>query len=177
PPAAAQQDHQQERRIVQVVIVGNEHVPEETIRGVLTHLRPGEILDPVQGNEDLVRIYELGYFLDVTSRLEPVPGTPNGVRVIIEVFELPVMEELVVTSEEVPAEVVREWMGLEEGKIIHWDTYLEALTRVRDRAREEYDVLLQPSIDDSRLFREGVLIVDWRAVRAGDIIVEGNEKT
>src|SRR5690606_37401319 len=115
--AAAQRADQAERRIAEIVIVGNDHIDEAVIREAITRMQVGELLDVEAANEDLLSIYELGYFVDVSAGLEPIPGSPDEVRVVIQVFEFPVVQQVDVRSEVVPADVVREWLGVQEGQV------------------------------------------------------------
>ncbi len=176
-PAAAQATGgQQPYRIVDIIIVGNENVDEATIRGAITHMQVGELLDADLANEDLLAIYELGYFIDVAAGLEMVPGTGNGVRVVIQVFELPIVKQLNVESEGVPSDVVRGWLGVAEGEVLNQNAFREGLINVQDRALEEYDVYLRPAVIDFD-DEAGIVSVQFRAARVGEVRIEGHEKT
>lgn len=176
-PAAAQQaEAQTEWRVVQIVIVGNEHVDESAIRSAITHTRLGQVLDVEAVTQDLQSIYDLGYFHNVLPAVQQVPATGNGVRVIFEVVELPVVEQVIVESDAVPADVVREWLNVPEGQVFNQVAWNEALGTVQDRALAEYEVFLLPM--DVDLDEEaGVLRARFEAARIGEVVVEGNEKT
>src|SRR5690606_3306721 len=110
---------QEQLIVLDIRIIGNEEVPVETIREAMTGTRIGEPLDLDATNADLVNVYSLGYFYDVVPHLEELPGTRNGVRLIIQVFEFPVVQTLSITSEGVPADVIRGWMTTQEGRILN----------------------------------------------------------
>src|SRR5690606_31880624 len=142
-PAAAQQaEAQTEWRVVQIVIGGNAHVDESAIRPAITHTRLGQVLDVEAVTQDLQSIYDLGYFRNVLPAVQQVPATGNGVRVIFEVVELPVVEQVIVESDAVPADVVREWLNVPEGQVFNQVAWNEALGTVQDRALAECGVFL-----------------------------------
>jgi len=172
PKAAAQE----QLILLDVRIVGNENVPTETIREAMTNTRLGEPLDVDAINEDLMNIYSLGYFYDVVPSLEEVPGTRSGVRLVVQVYELPVVRALSITSESVPADVVRSWMTTREGRILNFREFEQDMLTVQERAVAEYDVYVRPafvSLDEET----GTVTVEFKAARVGEIVIEGNEKT
>lgn len=162
--------------VLDVRIVGNEHVPTETIRGAMTETRIGEPLDFDATNADLISIYNLGYFYDVVPHLEEVPGARTGVRLVIEVFEYPVIRRLDIASEGVPADAVRDWMTTREGRILNVRDFENDLMTVQELAVQEYDVFVRPVFVDLNE-EAGVLTLQFRAARVGEIVIEGHEKT
>lgn len=172
PRAAAQE----QLILVDVRIVGNEQVPLETIRAAMTNTRLGEALDPDAINADLMNIYSLGYFYDVVPSLEEVAGTRTGVRLVIQVYELPVVQTLSITSEGVPADVIRSWMTTGEGRILNLREFEQDMLTVQERAVAEYDVYVRPTLVD--LDEETATVtVEFKAARVGEIVIEGHEKT
>lgn len=167
---------QEQLIVLDVKIVGNEHVSVETIREAMTQTRIGEPLDFDATNDDLMSIYSLGYFYDVVPHLEEVPGARNGVRLVIEVFEFPVIQSLSITSEGVPADVIRGWMTTQEGRILNVRDFENDMWTVQERAVEEYDVYLRPSFVDLDE-AAGAVVLEFQAARVGEITIEGYEKT
>lgn len=172
-PAAAAQE---QLILLDVHIVGNEHVPVETIRETMTQTRLGEPLDLDAINSDLMNVYELGYFYDVVPYLEEVPGARSGVRLVVEVYEFPVVQTLSIASEGVPADVVRSWMTTREGRILNAREFEQDMLTVQERAVEEYDVYLRPAFVDLN-DETGEVTVEFKAARVGEIVIEGHEKT
>src|SRR5690625_2946648 len=80
--------------VLDIVVRGNDQVDETVILDVLEHIEVGEPLDVDGANEDLFRIYEMGYFFDVVAEIESLVGIRNGVRFVIEVFEFPVLRDI-----------------------------------------------------------------------------------
>lgn len=167
---------QEQLFVLDVRIVGNEHVPTETIREAMTETRLGEPLDFDATNADLMNIYSLGYFYDVVPHLEEVPGARSGVRLVIEVFEYPVLKTLSIESEAVPAEVIRGWMTTQEGRILNVRDFENDMFVIQERAVDEYDVYLRPVFVDLNE-NTAELTLAFRAARVGEIVVEGHEKT
>ncbi len=125
---------------------------------------------------DLMNIYSLGYFYDVVPHLEEVPGARNGVRLVIEVFEYPVVQTLSIESEAVPAEVIRGWMTTQEGRILNVREFENDMFVIQERAVDEYDVYLRPVFVDLNE-DTAELTLAFRAARVGEIVMEGHEKT
>lgn len=167
---------QEQLIVLDIRIIGNEEVPVETIREAMTGTRIGEPLDLDATNADLVNVYSLGYFYDVVPHLEELPGTRNGVRLIIQVFEFPVVQTLSITSEGVPADVIRGWMTTQEGRILNVREFENDMRVVQDRAVEEYDVYVRPTFVDLNE-ATGEVVLEFQAARVGEITVEGYEKT
>jgi len=174
--AAAEESSQAEWRIAEIVIVGNEHIDEAVIREAITRMQVGEVLDVEAANEDLLSIYELGYFVDVSAGLEPIPDRPSEVRIVIQVFEFPVIRQVDIRSEVVPADVVREWLGVPEGQVLNQRAFESGLGNVQERALQEYEVYLRPAVIDIDE-EAGILTVEMRTARVGEIKVQGHEKT
>ena len=177
PPAAAQQSGvQSDWRVVQIVIVGNEHVDEAVIRGAITATKVGSQLDVDAVTRDVESIYELGFFQNVIPSMQQVPGTVNGVRIIFEVVEFPVIQQIVINSDAVPADTVKEWLGVKEGEVLNQFALEEGLLAVQERALSEYEVFVSATTLDMDE-ENGILTVDLQAARVGEIVIEGNQKT
>ncbi|HEY8417935.1 MAG TPA: BamA/TamA family outer membrane protein [Limnochordales bacterium] len=176
-PATAQEPGAQSAwRVVQIVILGNEHVDEATIRGAITETRVGSPLDFDAVSRDVQNIYGLGYFQNVIPSMQQVPGTGNGVRIIFEVVEFPVVQQVVINSDAVPAEVVKEWLGVKEGEVLNQFALEKGLLSVQERALAEYEVFVSATTLDMDE-ETGVLTINLPAARVGEIVIEGNQKT
>lgn len=162
--------------VLDIAVKGNTQVDDETILAALEDLKIGDPLDIQAANDDLLRIYELGYFFDVVADVEQLVGIRNGIRFVVEVFEFPVLEAVSVDSEFVPADVVRDWMETKAGDILNQRQLERDVTAIQDKAVEEYGVYLRPAVldlDDET----DTLVLDLRAARVGDVRYTGNEKT
>jgi len=72
--------------------VGNRSIPTDQILAVVT-TKIGDVFDPGRLRRDVDAVAELGWFADVSARLESEPG---GVRILYLVVENPVITEIVV---------------------------------------------------------------------------------
>src|SRR3990172_4217915 len=79
-------------RVLAIEVVGNRHIPTEQILAVIT-LKVGDILTPEQLRRDGEAVAGLGWFADVSLRVE---SDPAGVRVVFLLVENPVITEVVV---------------------------------------------------------------------------------
>lgn len=68
-----------------ITLRGNVATRDDVIRRVIT-LQPGEVLERERLKQDLKRIYDLGFFRDITLKFENVPGT-DQVSVVIGLEE------------------------------------------------------------------------------------------
>src|SRR3989304_3748298 len=78
--------------VLAIEVVGNRHIPTEQILAVIT-LKVGDILTPEQLRRDGEAVAGLGWFADVSLRVE---SDPAGVRVVFLLVENPVITEVVV---------------------------------------------------------------------------------
>lgn len=167
---------QQAPIVLEIFVVGNEHVDTDTILEAMTQTKIGEPLDVDKANEDLFNVYALGYFYDVVAGMEPIDGTRDGVRLIVEVFEFPVLKAVSVQSEGVPADVIRSWMTTSAGSILNQVQLEDDIIAVQDKAVQEYGVYLRPAVIDLN-DRNDELVLELRAARVADVSFVGNEKT
>lgn len=162
--------------VLEIAVKGNGHVDTETILEAISETKVGEPLDVDKANEDLFNIYALGYFFDVVAGIEPIVGTRDGARLVIEVFEFPVLEDISIESEGVPSDVVRGWMTTSAGQVLNQVDLENDVAVIQDKAVQEYGVYLRPAVLD--LDEENdVLLVHLKAARVADVSFTGNEKT
>lgn len=76
--------------VTEIVVRGNAKVEADAITTILK-TRKGSSLEPVAVRDDILKLFELGYFSDVRFFKEEVPG---GVRVIVQVVEKPAVVEI-----------------------------------------------------------------------------------
>ncbi len=70
----------------EIKVQGNEETQDYVIRREIT-LKPGQIYNFNQMQEDLRRVYNLNYFEDIGIKYEPVPNDPAKVNVVVSVKE------------------------------------------------------------------------------------------
>lgn len=171
-PAAAQEGPV----VLDIVFRGNDNVDDEDILAVMEDIRVGEPLDVDGANEDIFRIFEMGYFYDVVANVEPLVGIRNGIRFVVEVFEFPVLQQVAVTAEGVPADEIVGWMETKEGRILNQRELERDLVAIQDRAVEQYGLYLRPAVIDLDEDNDG-LVLEFTAARVGQVSFTGNVKT
>lgn len=162
--------------VLDIAVRGNTHVDTETILDAFEHTKIGEPLDVQAANEDLLRIYDLGYFHDVVANVEALVGIRNGIRFVVEVFEFPVLKEVAVDAEGVAADVVRDWMKTRSGHVLNQKQLEKDIVTIQDRAVEDYGVYLRPTLVDLDE-QTDTLALAFKAARVRDVQVTGHEKT
>lgn len=165
-------DEEPEEIVWAIVIRGNEHIDAESILRAVTETRVGEPLRLEAIQADLRNIFELGFFEDVRVDAFEVE---DGLRLVFQVVENPFVTDVRVESDVVDGEQLRRWVTTRPGQVLNRIQLNDDLERVQDRALEELDLYLQPSPPE--LDADGVLHLDFKAVRVKDVIIRGNAKT
>src|SRR3989304_563240 len=103
-------------RVLAIEVVGNRHSPTEQILAVIT-LKVGDILTPEQLRRDGEAVAGLGWFADVSVRVE---SDPAGVRVVFLLVENPVITEVVLEGNTVIAtpEILRA-LNIPTGQVLN----------------------------------------------------------
>lgn len=120
--------------IQEVAVEGNKFIEEDVIRLRLA-TQKGDIYDPGKANQDLKRIFDLGYFEDVQVALEDVPG---GKRIIFIVSEKPRIGAIDVEgNDELDEDDITEVMTTKTGSVLNLSILSEDLNRIRELYRQE----------------------------------------
>jgi outer membrane protein insertion porin family len=107
-------------KIVSVDISGNMHVPTPTIMAVV-QARPGQPYNPQVIQEDLQRIFALGYFADQPAPL--IRQRPGGIAVTYRVIENPVITKILFNgNQHVPADTLLALMDTSVGQVLNTNT-------------------------------------------------------
>ncbi len=113
PPGVDQND-----TIIEVKVEGNRRIEKELIEINLSS-KVGQELSTQTVRTDVKTIFKLGYFEDVTAKID---RTPEGVVLIYEVKEKPVLVDLRVRgNKDVKSDKILEVVTLKEGRIIELD--------------------------------------------------------
>ena len=123
--------------------------------------------------DDCEAIYNLGYFYDAYAYFEPAD---NGIRVIFEVVENPVVSDVVFEGAQVvPINEFKRNMKVKPGEVFNHNLLLEDLEEFALWATEQHGKPLRPiSLD---LSETGVITIEVAQAKISDIVLEGNEKT
>jgi len=159
-----------------IVVEGNVEVDTETILNQVQATKVGEPLDIDGLREDVFRIADLGYFESIEPELYTVDE--DGVRVVFNIVEFPVVREITITVAEnvVEPSRVRALLDVETGKVLNANALTESLQRLPVVSGEQLGYILQATRVELTGSDMDVLAIDVAPVRVGEIIIEGNEK-
>lgn len=160
-----------------IVVEGNVEVDTETILNQVQATKVGEPLDIDGLREDVFRIADLGYFEAIEPELYTVDE--DGVRVVFNIVEFPVVREITIAVAEnvVEPSRVRALLDVETGKVLNANALTESLQRLPVVSGEQLGYILQATRVELTGSDMDVLAIDVAPVRVGEIIIEGNEKT
>lgn len=128
PPAPPPQPAQPQpaKRVTAIEVRGHKEIPTERILAAVTNTKVGDPVNDDKLRDDIRAIIDLGWFADVTVRLE---NEDDGVRVLFIVTENPVVSEIIVEGNTViSADDIRTALGIPTGEVLN-------IRRMRDGAR------------------------------------------
>ncbi|HEX3035541.1 MAG TPA: outer membrane protein assembly factor BamA [Thermodesulfobacteriota bacterium] len=121
----------QEGVIAEVEIKGNRRIEAELIRTSIAS-KAGEPLSRETVREDIKRIYQLGFFEDVSAEVEKIP---EGLVLTYNVKEKPIVVDLRIRgNEEIKSDKILEVVEIREGRIIE----LQKVSRSADAVNKLY---------------------------------------
>lgn len=162
--------------IAEVVVRGNRRVEEDAIRARLG-TRAGNPADATQIARDVRTIFAQGFFSDVRVYRE---DTPNGLRVIFEVRESPVVREITITgNDNIESDKIKDALTLTTGVPLDHPLLRENRERVSAVYRTEGYYLAEVGYEIEEITDGSVAInfeVDEKEkLKLREIIFEGNE--
>jgi len=118
--------------IQEIEIQGSRHIGQDVVSMRLS-MQKGDIYDPAKANQDLRRIFDLGYFDDVQVALEDMPG---GKRLIYIVSEKPRIGSISVEgNHKFKDGKITEVMTTKTGSVLNPSLLSEDLNRIRELYR------------------------------------------
>ncbi|MFP4661362.1 MAG: outer membrane protein assembly factor [Halanaerobiales bacterium] len=158
--------------ISEIALEGNEHVADEEILS-LVETKVGEALNEQKLKSDLERIYETGYFQDVTISFKAYRG---GLQAIFELAEYPLVQDIVVEGNvSYTDERFLSLFDIEKGKILNHTKLIEGRKKVTDLYHDNGYILA--GFKDIDISDEGILKLEFNEGYINEIIIDGNEKT
>jgi outer membrane protein insertion porin family len=123
-----------ERRVASIEVAGNNRVdPEMVLQRIETS--EGDPYDPEQIDRDIQKLYESGFFQNITVRVQ---DTVNGKEIIYEVDERPIISEIMIKgAKSLDKEDILEAMSSEKGDILNPETVAKDLEAVRELYRKD----------------------------------------
>lgn len=153
-------------------VEGNQRITTEEILEVL-ETGIGSPLDEEILKADLQRVYDLGYFQDVSVSFEVYLG---GLKAIFEVVEYPVIKDIIIEGvQSYSEEEFLSLLGIEKGEVLNHNKILEGRREI-ERVYQEAGYILA-MFTDLNISEEGILKVKFNEGYINDIIIKGNEKT
>lgn len=158
--------------ITALELEGNQRVSSEDILAVI-ETEIGSPLDEEILKADLQRIYDLGYFQDVSVSFEVYLG---GLKAIFEVVEYPVIKDIIIEGvQSYSEEEILSLLGIEKGELLNHNKILEGRREI-ERVYQEAGYILA-MFTDLNLSEDGILKIKINEGYINDIIIKGNEKT
>ncbi len=167
----------EEDRVADVDVVGNVSVSSEVVLSQLQS-KVGEAFLKETVNDDLRRIYSLGYFSDVTAEVDDIAGGVALTFVVEEKFSIGSVD--VMGNRIFGKAILLKELGLSEGQIFNKKVLHEAVKKVRDMYQQKgfYKVEIDPQVTVDNFTRQvNVLLMVHEAKRVFvcDIEFIGND--
>jgi len=117
--------------VTRIEIAGNVRIPGDRILAAVTETKVGEPLSDEKVRADVRAINDLGWFTDVSARLEQEQG---GVAVIFLVTENPIVADMVIEGNTaLSADDIRTTLGVPVGEVLNLKTMREGAQAVQKR--------------------------------------------
>lgn len=161
-------------KIIAFDVEGNDALEKDVVLSRL-RLQAGDPYDPKAVNEDLKRVYALGYFDDVQVRLEDAGA---GKRLVFVVKEKPRVQAVGFKGNEVfDSDELAKAMGIKTGAVMNPKTLAEDLNKIRDMYRKKgyYNVEVSHQIEqaDARTARLTVNVKEGKKLYIRNITISG----
>jgi outer membrane protein assembly complex protein YaeT len=161
-------------RIVRVVVRGNVRVTTHEILGQM-RLREGSEYSPAAVDEDLKRIHALGEFDNVVLRPEK---TPEGLVLIVEVKERPVLERLIFEgNRKFSDKDLTDAVGVAPGSLLDRNKIFQGARAIERKYRDGGYYFVKVTLDDDLLASSRVakyVVTEGPCVRVSKVVFSGN---
>lgn len=160
------------KKITAILVQGNENISKDLIVSQITSTL-GDIFSKKNIEKDMKAIYDLGYFKDVKTKIEPFR---DGYKVIFVVIEYLSIKEINIEGNTIVSEEeMREVMVLQEGQIFSHKILKNDLDRISQLYKDRGYLLI--NIKEVNFDEEGKLWINISEGRLEKIVIEGNDKT
>ena len=147
----------QEKAITAIEVQGNKRVSTITIVGNIK-LKVGDIFSPRLLQDEVRRLYDLGYFSDIEVATEDYQG---GVKVIFKVQEKLVIKELNIQENKVISkERIKEVIKLKEGAVYNKKVLAEDIKEIENLYRQKGFHMVKITTKEEIKEKEGEVILD-----------------
>ncbi len=164
---------QEGQKVTQVVITGNKNINRDTIANEIK-LEPGADYTKVAVDKDRAAINATGYFSAVSVRTEE---TPEGLRVIYDVVENPIIKDIQIVGEgPISTDTVEGLMRTQAGQVLNTSTLNIDIEAIQRKYRD--DGYVAYVTEDIGIDREtGVLSIPILVHTVQSVDIVGNKKT
>jgi len=158
--------------VTEIVIEGLQNINRETVMAVIS-TKVGEELVEERLRNDVAAIQGLNYFDSVVVRTEEVQ---DGVRVVFQVVEKPLIREIKITGNTVfPQQTLLDLMRTKLGQVMNPQNISRDLDAIAKYYRDhEYAVVIQDVNFDSK---DGILTIPLTEVTIESIEIQGLRRT
>lgn len=120
--------------ITEVEVRGTETLDDDVVL-MRMKLQKGDVMDPAAINDDIKRIFELGYFDDVKISTEDVA---DGERLVVEVVEKPRIQAISVQgSNDIDEDDILAAMSTKTGSVLNPKILADDLAKIRELYRKD----------------------------------------
>ncbi|WP_243368164.1 outer membrane protein assembly factor BamA [Fundidesulfovibrio soli] len=161
-------------KVVELDVEGNNALEKDVIL-LKVKTQVGEPFETKTVNDDLKRLFELGYFEDVQIRTEDVRG---GKRVVFVVKEKPRIQAVsVLGNDEIKKDDILEAMGTKAGSVLNMQVLADDLEKIRELYKKKglYQTTVEYKLEqtDPRLARLNIVIHETQKLYIKKITIEG----
>ncbi|MFW6034617.1 MAG: BamA/OMP85 family outer membrane protein [Halothermotrichaceae bacterium] len=169
---AGAEESGESRVITAITLEGNEIIEDSKILPLVS-IEVGEFLDEEKIRKDMNKIYELGYFQDVSVSFEIYEG---GVKAIFELQEYPLINKIMIKgNKQVKDSVLMEKVEIPTGEVLNRKHLIASRKSIEQYYRDN-DYLLA-GLEDMNISNDGELTLKINEGYINDINIKGNEKT
>ncbi|NJB68873.1 outer membrane protein insertion porin family [Desulfobaculum xiamenense] len=166
------------KQSIAVIDVEGTKVLEKDVVLMRLRTRQGDIYDPKALNEEIKRVYELGYFEDVQARMDDLP---DGIKLTFVVSERPRIQAVsILGNEELDADDVLELMSTKTGAVLNPKVLADDLTKIREEYRKKgyykAEVTYELEESDAKQARLNIRIKEGNKLYIRGIAIEGAEQ-
>ena len=161
-------------RIVEVDVEGNAILDKEVVL-LKVKSQANQMYDPKTVNEDVKRLFDLGYFDDVQVRLDSVPG---GKKLTFVVKEKPRIQAVGVTGNgDVKKDDILEAMSTKAGGVLNLKVLADDLGKIRElyskKGYYKTEVTYELEQTDPRVARLNIIIKEPKKLYIKEVKIEG----
>lgn len=165
------------KEVVAEIDVENNRILDKDVVLMRLRMQKGDMYDPKMLNEEIKRLYALGYFDDVQVRVDEIAG---GKRVVFVVDEKPLIKAIGVTgSDAIDEDDILEAMSVKSGSVLNFEILSQDLDKIRELYRQKgyykADVSYEIEQTDPRQARLNIVVDEGNELYIQDIEIKGAE--